>query len=78
MKWADMLMITPLDANTMAKLAGGICDNLLVGFRYIFQSFNAKGLNSATASFMAPSIQLELPLLTFTYITQFWRELKVH
>ena len=28
-KWADMMLIAPLDANTMAKLAGGICDNLL-------------------------------------------------
>uniref|UniRef100_A0A6G1SB49 Phosphopantothenoylcysteine decarboxylase n=1 Tax=Aceria tosichella TaxID=561515 RepID=A0A6G1SB49_9ACAR len=28
-KWADLLVIAPLDANTMAKLANGICDNLL-------------------------------------------------
>lgn len=28
-KWADIMVISPLDANTMAKMAGGICDNLL-------------------------------------------------
>lgn len=28
-KWADILIIAPLDANTLAKLACGICDNLL-------------------------------------------------
>lgn len=28
-KWADVLVIAPLSANTLAKLASGICDNLL-------------------------------------------------
>ena len=28
-KWADILIIAPLDANTLAKVACGICDNLL-------------------------------------------------
>ncbi|HLD45299.1 MAG TPA: flavoprotein [bacterium] len=27
-KWADVLVIAPLSANTMAKLANGLCDNL--------------------------------------------------
>ncbi|KAI7830320.1 flavoprotein [Gamsiella multidivaricata] len=27
--WADMIIICPLDANTLAKLAQGLCDNLL-------------------------------------------------
>jgi len=27
--WADVLLVAPLDANTLAKLAGGLCDNLL-------------------------------------------------
>ena len=27
--WADAMVIAPLDANTLAKLAGGMCDNLL-------------------------------------------------
>ncbi|CAB3397847.1 unnamed protein product [Caenorhabditis bovis] len=28
-KWADAMLISPLDANTMAKIANGICDNLV-------------------------------------------------
>ncbi|GAB6028088.1 hypothetical protein CHUAL_002308 [Chamberlinius hualienensis] len=28
-RWADVLAISPLDANTLAKLSCGICDNLL-------------------------------------------------
>jgi phosphopantothenoylcysteine decarboxylase len=29
-KWADLLVICPLDANSLAKMATGICDNLLL------------------------------------------------
>ena len=29
-RWADLFLIAPLDANTMAKLSHGICDNLIV------------------------------------------------
>lgn len=28
-KWADLMVIAPLDANTLAKIATGLCDNLL-------------------------------------------------
>uniref|UniRef100_A0A2R5LMD7 Phosphopantothenoylcysteine decarboxylase n=1 Tax=Ornithodoros turicata TaxID=34597 RepID=A0A2R5LMD7_9ACAR len=28
-RWADLMVIAPLDANTLAKVAAGICDNLL-------------------------------------------------
>src|SRR5262245_49964381 len=28
-KWADILVVAPLDANTLAKLAVGLCDNCL-------------------------------------------------
>ncbi|KAK4873372.1 hypothetical protein RN001_015401 [Aquatica leii] len=28
-KWADVFVIAPLDANTLAKIANGMCDNLL-------------------------------------------------
>ena len=28
-RWADLFIIAPLSANTLAKLAGGLCDNLL-------------------------------------------------
>jgi phosphopantothenoylcysteine decarboxylase len=29
-KWAELLVIAPLDANTLAKISSGLCDNLLV------------------------------------------------
>lgn len=29
-KWADLLVIAPLDANSLAKIAQGLCDNLLL------------------------------------------------
>lgn len=28
-RWAEVLVIAPLDANTLAKLSGGLCDNCL-------------------------------------------------
>lgn len=28
-RWADLLLIAPMDANTLAKVANGLCDNLL-------------------------------------------------
>jgi phosphopantothenoylcysteine decarboxylase len=28
-RWAELLLIAPLDANTLAKLANGLCDNCL-------------------------------------------------
>lgn len=28
-KWADLLIVAPLSANTLAKLAQGLCDNCL-------------------------------------------------
>ena len=28
-RWADVLLLAPLDANTLAKLANGLCDNCL-------------------------------------------------
>ncbi|MFN9980215.1 MAG: flavoprotein [bacterium] len=28
-KWADLMVVCPLSANTMAKFVNGICDNLL-------------------------------------------------
>lgn len=28
-RWADLMIIAPLDANTLAKISAGLCDNLL-------------------------------------------------
>lgn len=36
-KWADILVIAPLSANTLAKIANGICDNLLTS---VIRSWN--------------------------------------
>ena len=30
-RWADLLLVAPLDANTLAKFANGLCDNCLTG-----------------------------------------------
>jgi len=35
-RWADILVIAPLSANTLAKIAGGLCDNLIVKKKRIF------------------------------------------
>jgi phosphopantothenoylcysteine decarboxylase len=29
-RWADVLVVAPLSANTLAKMVGGLCDNLLL------------------------------------------------
>ncbi|KAF2100639.1 phosphopantothenoylcysteine decarboxylase [Rhizodiscina lignyota] len=29
-RWADVMVVAPLSANTLAKMAGGLCDNLLL------------------------------------------------
>ncbi|XP_066148106.1 phosphopantothenoylcysteine decarboxylase [Euwallacea fornicatus] len=29
-KWADVLLVAPLDANSLGKIASGICDNILL------------------------------------------------
>ncbi|KAL1516874.1 hypothetical protein ABEB36_000712 [Hypothenemus hampei] len=29
-RWADVLLLAPLDANSLAKIANGICDNILL------------------------------------------------
>ena len=39
-KWADLLVIAPLDANTMAKMSTGICNNLLVILSYHFNTLH--------------------------------------
>lgn len=28
-RWADVLLLAPLSANTLAKVSNGLCDNLL-------------------------------------------------
>lgn len=49
-RWADVLLIAPCSANTLAKLANGICDNLL----------NAVYLSAACPVFIAPAMDEDM------------------
>lgn len=49
-EWADIYCIAPLSANTMAKMAWGICDNLLL----------ATYLSARCQVFFAPAMDLEM------------------
>jgi len=51
-KWADVFVIAPLTANTMAKMANGICDNLLI----------AAYLSADCPIFFAPAMDLDMYL----------------
>lgn len=44
-KWADMLLVAPLSANTLAKFAQGLCDNLLVKNMTIRHAFSEPGIS---------------------------------
>lgn len=48
--WADALVIAPLSANTMAKMANGLCDNLLL----------AVYLSARCPVFLAPAMDLDM------------------
>ncbi|XP_021908951.1 phosphopantothenoylcysteine decarboxylase-like [Carica papaya] len=49
-KWADIMVIAPLSANTLGKIAGGLCDNLLTSivraWDFSKQLFVAPAMNS--------------------------------
>lgn len=49
-RWADLILIAPCSANTLAKLANGICDNLL----------NAVYLSAACPVFIAPAMDEDM------------------
>ncbi|MCJ1403463.1 hypothetical protein MMC11_006686 [Xylographa trunciseda] len=40
-RWADLLVIAPLDANTLAKMVGGLADNLLTS---VVRAWDTSGL----------------------------------
>jgi len=48
--WADLMLIAPITANTLAKLANGICDNLLA----------AVYLSAKCPVFFAPAMDLDM------------------
>lgn len=49
-EWADVLLIAPLTANTLAKMAGGLCDNILL----------ATYLSAKTKTIVAPAMDLDM------------------
>ncbi len=48
--WADLMVIAPLTANTLAKMAEGICDNLLL----------ATYLSAKSTVYFAPAMDLDM------------------
>jgi len=48
--WADLMIIAPASANTLAKLANGLCDNLL----------SAAYLSAKCPVFLAPAMDLDM------------------
>ena len=48
--WADVMVIAPATANTLAKMANGICDNLLL----------ASYLSAKCPVFFAPAMDLDM------------------
>ncbi len=49
-EWADFIIIAPLTANTLAKMAGGLCDNILLSVY----------LSAKTKTFVAPAMDLDM------------------
>src|SRR5690606_34592004 len=48
--WADLLLVAPASAHTIAKFAGGICDNLL----------GAVYLSATCPVYIAPAMDLDM------------------
>ena len=69
--WADVLLIAPLDANTLAKISVGICDNLLTNVVRAWDLKNGKPLIIApamnTAMYEHPLTRQQLDLITKTF-----------
>jgi phosphopantothenoylcysteine decarboxylase len=57
-KWADWLLIAPLSANTLAKFANGLCDNLIT---CVFRAWNFD-----KRVFIAPAMNTQMWKSPFT------------
>eukprot|EP01080_Neovahlkampfia_damariscottae_P006559 gene6559-10722_t len=60
-KWADILVIAPLDANTLAKLSNGLADNLLTSICRAWEFKNPK-----KSFIVAPAMNTEMYEHPFT------------
>jgi phosphopantothenoylcysteine decarboxylase/phosphopantothenate--cysteine ligase len=49
-EWADLMLIAPLTANTLAKMASGLCDNILL----------ATYLSAKSKTMVAPAMDLDM------------------
>jgi len=56
-RWADVMLVAPATANTLAKMANGLCDNLLIAC-YLSMPGGAEGTGSRV--FVAPAMDLEM------------------
>ena len=56
--WADLMVIAPVSANTMAKMANGECDNLLL----------ATYLSAKCPVYFAPAMDLDMYKLSLIHI----------
>ncbi|QKF94559.1 bifunctional phosphopantothenoylcysteine decarboxylase/phosphopantothenate synthase [Fadolivirus algeromassiliense] len=55
--WADIALIAPLSANSMAKICNGICDNLLTN---IFRAWPIKNNMIKKPIFVAPAMNTDM------------------
>jgi phosphopantothenoylcysteine decarboxylase len=78
--WADVLVIAPLSANTLTKMAVGICDNLLTSMYYawpkekpiiVAPAMNTDMWNNPLTVIGLQLIQVQAPLDCFQLIRSF-------
>ena len=60
-KWADVLLVAPLSANTLAKFANGSCDNLLT---CLFRAWDVSNRDKIVC--MAPAMNTQMWASPFT------------
>lgn len=69
-KWADLMLVAPLDANTLAKVSNGLCDNLLT---CVLRAWDLENINKKpviicpamnTCMYKHPLTRVQLDMLT--------------
>lgn len=63
-RWADVLVVAPLSANTLAKVVSGICDNLLTS---VVRAWDTDGRVDGTRKriLVAPAMNVSFPEFIF-------------